>query len=234
MKRLIMAGAIFSVALISGAQSLAEIAEKNFQATNQQAFSDAKTIRITAKGIQGGMEIPMVISMKNPEKVRVDMSFQGMAIIQAYDGVKGYMVNPMMGSNDVVELSAAEAANMKNQANFTTNLVDYFKQDKIELAGDVNIDGKPAWKIKQILPTGDIAYLYVDKSTFLQVKSDMTVNQMGIEMNIETYLSDFTDFGGVLLPKMTTSYANGTEMMVMIIEKVELNIDMDDKLFTLK
>jgi hypothetical protein len=62
----------------------------------------------------------------------------------------------------------------------------------------------------------------------------MTINQMGIEMNIETYLSDFTDFGGVLLPKMTTSYANGTEMMVMIIEKVELNIDMDDKLFTLK
>jgi hypothetical protein len=53
-------------------------------------------------------------------------------------------------------------------------------------------------------------------------------------MNIETYLSDYTDFSGLLLPKMTSSYANGTEMMVMTIEKVELNVTMDDKIFTLK
>ncbi|MDX9928615.1 MAG: hypothetical protein RBS37_02055 [Bacteroidales bacterium] len=234
MKRLVLSLTMLAVLTTLGAQSLEEIARKNYEATGQAAFAEAQTVTIHAKAYQGGMEIPMVISMKKPDKVRITMTFQGMEIIQAYDGVKGYMVNPMMGSSEAVELPPAEAANMKNQANFTTNLTDYLKDNKLEMVGDADVGGKSAWKIKIIMPTGDIAYIYIDKASYRQLKSDMSVSQMGMEINIETYLADYATFNGLMLPKTTTSYANGTEMMMVVIEKAEVNLPMDDKIFIIK
>lgn len=156
-----------------------------------------------------------------------------MDMIQVFDGKKGYMINPMMGGNEVIEMPENEAANMKNQGSFATNLLSLLKENKLEMAGEANIKGKPAWKIKTITPAGT-GYVYIDKATYRQVRTDMWVSQMGMDFNIETYLSDYTDFNGVLLPKSTTSYANGEEMMNVIIQKVELNLPMDDKLFSLK
>jgi hypothetical protein len=57
---------------------------------------------------------------------------------------------------------------------------------------------------------------------------------MGTEMDIETYMTDYSEFSGLLMPKTISIYSNGTEMMVMIIEKVEVNKPVDDKVFTLK
>jgi outer membrane lipoprotein-sorting protein len=234
MKKFFMINAVLLVMVSINAQTLEEIAVKNYQATNQEAFEKAKTVIITAKTVQGGIEIPMVISLKNPDKVRVEMTYQGMVIIQAYDGENGYVINPMMGSNDPVAMPANEAANMKNQTNFSSQLMQYLKEDRLEMAGDATISGKTAWKLKATLPTGDVTYVYIDKSSYLQVKSDMKVAQMGMDMDIEAYMSDYTDFSGLLMPKTTTTYANGEEMMVMIIEKVEVDKTIDDSKFTLK
>lgn len=234
MKKLLFVSLLLLTVASLGAQTLEEIVKRNYEASSMEAYKNASTVKITAKALQGGMEIPMVISIKNPDKVRVEMSFQGMSIIQSFDGTTGYMVNPMMGSNDVIEMPPADAANLMNQASFSTDLAQYLKDNKLELAGESSISGKPAWIIKVTMPGGDIMTVYLDKSTFLQIKSEMNVSQMGMEMAVETYLSDYTDFNGLKLPKTTTTYANGMEMAMMMIDKVELNISMDDKIFKLK
>jgi outer membrane lipoprotein-sorting protein len=234
MKRVFAITAALMLTLLTGAQSLQEIIQKNYEATNQAAFEKAQTIVISARAYQGGMEIPMVISMKNPDMVRINMTVQGMEIVQAFDGTKGYMINPMMGSSDPIEMTAADASNMKNQVGFISQLKEYEKNNKIELAGEETINGKPAWKLKAILPTGDVSMIYIDKASSLQVKAGVTVSQMGTEMNVETFLSDYTSFDGLMIPKTTTSYANGMEMMVLMVEKVELNKPLDNSMFKLK
>jgi outer membrane lipoprotein-sorting protein len=234
MKKLFLASIILLFTASVGAQSLEEITKKNYAATKMAAYENAQTITVSMKAYQQGMEMAMTMNMKKPDKVRVTISVQGMEIIQAYDGVKGYMINPMMGSSDPVEMPAADAANLKNQNNFSSQLTEYFKENRLELAGEESVGGKPAWKIKATLPSGDITNIYVDKSTFLQVKSDLTVSQMGTEMSIETYMTDYTDYEGLLIPKNISVYSNGTEMMVMVVDKVEVNKPLDDKLFTLK
>ena len=234
MKRAFIINLLLLVITSLNAQTLEEIVRKNYEISAMEAYRNATTVQITAKAYQGGMEIPMVISIKNPDKVRIEMSLQGMSVIQAFDGVKGYMVNPMMGSNDAVELPPADAANLKNQASFATDLNEYLKDNKLEMAGESTVDGKPVWNIKAVMPGGEIITLFIDKSSYLQVKSEMSVAQMGMEMEVETYLSDYTDFNGLKLPKTTTTYANGTEMAMMMIEKVELNIPMEDNIFKLK
>jgi hypothetical protein len=62
----------------------------------------------------------------------------------------------------------------------------------------------------------------------------VTISQMGTEMSVDTFWTDYTNFNGVNIPKTTTSYANGMKLVVMMVEKVELNKPMDDSLFKLK
>jgi outer membrane lipoprotein-sorting protein len=234
MKRLLFAqiGLILSLAI--SAQSLEEITKKNYEASKQEAYDKAETVNITMKAFQQGMEMSMNMLTKKPDKVRTTITVQGMEIVTAYDGTKGWMINPLTGSSTPVEMPASDAAALKNQNNFTSQLTTLFKENRLELLGDQNVNGKPAWKIKATMPTGDISNVYIDKGSFLQVKADTRVAQMGMEMDVETYMTDYTDFGGILMPKTITVYSNGTEMMVMMIEKIEVNKPVDDKMFTLK
>lgn len=234
MKRLLFAqiGLILSLAI--SAQSLEEITKKSHAASKQDAYDKAETVNITMKAYQMGNEMSMSMLTKKPDKIRTTITVQGMEIVTAFDGTKGWMINPMSGSSTPIEMPAADAAAMKDQNNFNNNLLKFFKENKLELVGEQNVNGKPAWKIKATMPTGDFTNMYIDKSSYLLVKSDNRVSQMGMEMDVETYMTDYADFSGILLPKTISIYSNGTEMMVMIIEKVEVNKPVDDKMFTLK
>lgn len=234
MKRLsfMFVGMLLTIGL--GAQTLEEIAKKSFDASKQGAYEKVQTVTIVMKAYQSGMEMPMTMQMKKPDKIRVSVSFQGMEIVQTFDGTKGYMMNPMTGSSDAIEMPPSDAAKIKDQSNFNSPIMQYLKEGRLEMAGDATVSGKPAWKIKANLPSGDVSHLYIDKSSFLQVKQDAIVSQAGVDMTVETYMTDYTDFGGLFFPKTITSYANGAELMVMMIEKVEIDKPMDDSLFTLK
>lgn len=234
MKRLLFAqiGLILSLAI--SAQSLEEITKKNFEASKQEAYDKAETVNITMKLFQQGMELSMNMLTKKPDKIRTTVLVQGMEIVTAFDGTKGWMINPMTGSSNPVEMPASDAAALKNQSSFTANISSLFKENRLELLGEQNVNGKPAWKIKATLPTGDISNIYIDKASYLQVKADTRVAQMGMEMDVETYMTDYADFSGILMPKTITVYSNGTEMMVMMVDKVEVNKPVDDKMFTLK
>jgi len=225
-------GLIFSISL--GAQTLEEIVKKNYDASKYAAYEKVKTLTMEMKAYQQGMEMAMTTQMKKPDKVRITISVQGMEIIQTFDGTEGYMLNPMMGSSVPVALPAADAAKLKDQSNFNTPLMEYFKDGKLELAGDATVSGNSAWKLKATLPTGDVNYIYIDKSSGMTVKQDAVVSQGGMELSIETYMTDYTEYGGILFPKTITSYSNGTEIITMMVTKVEVDKPMDDSLFTLK
>jgi outer membrane lipoprotein-sorting protein len=170
MKRLLFAqiGLILSLAI--SAQSLEEITKKSHEASKQDAYDKAETVNITMKAYQMGNEMSMNMLTKKPDKIRTTVTVQGMDIVTAFDGTKGWMINPMAGSSTPIEMPAADAAAMKDQNNFNNNLSKLFKENKLELMGEQNVNGKPAWKIKAAMPTGDVASMYIDKSSYLLVK----------------------------------------------------------------
>ncbi|MCU0461929.1 MAG: hypothetical protein MUF36_07950, partial [Bacteroidales bacterium] len=99
---------LLAVAVVS-AQSLEEIVKKYSQANMLDKVGSLKTIKITGSMDMMGQAIPVEIWMKNPDKVKSVTSVNGQEIIQAFDGVKGYSINPMMGSSEPVEMSAEDA-----------------------------------------------------------------------------------------------------------------------------
>ena len=54
-----------------------------------------------------------------------------------------------------------------------------------------------------------------------------------MKVTAHSYMTDYTDNNGIFLPMKTTTSANGMELIITF-DKVEVNIPMEDSLFTIK
>jgi hypothetical protein len=97
-----------------------------------------------------------------------------------------------------------------------------------------NVNGNPANKLKVNVEGGSPIFMFIDKGTNLLVKTTTTVDQMGTSMNVDSYMTDYIDIKGVVMPKKTTAMANGMEAAVITLDKIEVNIPMEDSVFKVK
>jgi outer membrane lipoprotein-sorting protein len=233
MKKLLLTVSFLLAIVLVNAQSLEDIISKYTVANKLDKISDFKTLKITAKTSMMGMDMPMEIWMKNPNKIKSVTSVNGQDIVQVFDGEKGYMVNPMAGSSDPVEMTAEQIKDVAKSNMFNNYMVQYLKDGKLTLAGEENVNGKPAFKIQAALDGGNSATMFIDKSTYLLIKTTAKVNQGGMDMAIESYPSDYTETNGIILPMKTTTSASGMEI-VTTFTKVEVDTPMEDSVFKIK
>jgi hypothetical protein len=220
------------ITLLLNAQSLNEIV-KDFSVANKlDKITSLKTIKLTGKMSMMGMEMPMVIYMKNPDKIKSVASINGQEMIQVYDGEKGYVINPMTGSSAPVEMSKEEAKQLLRSNVFQNYLDDYLKNNQLTLEGVESINGKPAYKIKAAIEGGNIV-IFIDKETNLIVKTVGEVNQGGMAMTLESIPSEYKETDGVLLPMTTITSAAGMEFIYKYSD-VKVNEPMDDSIFNVK
>lgn len=233
MKKLIsvLTGLIAFVAI--NGQSLEEIVKKYTIANKHDQVGNLKTIKITAKMSMMGMEMPMEMWMKNPNKIKTVTNIAGQEMIQVFDGTKGYQINPMSGSGEPVAMTPEQVKQTLNSNVFQNYMMNYFKNGQLVLEGEDKVNDKPVYKLKAKLEGGVIAYLFIDKSTFLLVKTSSTTSQGGSTMTMESYPSDYTLINGIFLPMKTTTSAQGMEF-VITFTKVEVDIPMDDSIFIVK
>jgi len=234
MKRLVLSIiAVIAVSALMG-QSLEEIVKKHSAAMKSDDLAKINTARITGKVAQMGMEMPLIMTMKRPDKVRVSTSMNGMEIIQVFDGAKGYMLNPFSGSTEMVEIPAEQAKQIEKNNMFVNQLARSLDEGGLELIGEQEVDGQKTFKIKVSIEGVDDAFYFISKETYLPVMTSITMEAMGQKMDVEIYTMEFTNFNGMFLPKRTVTYSGGMEVASMIYEKVEVNIPIDDSLFTKK
>ena len=233
MKKLLLGvSLLFASAAING-QSLEDIIGKYTVANKLDKIGNIQTIRISAKTSVMGMDMPMEMWMKNPNKLKSVTSFNGQDIIQVFDGEKGYMVNPMAGSLEPVEMTADQIKQADRNNMFNNYMARYLSEGKLTLEGEENVNGKPAFRIKTDLDGTGSATMFIDKSSYLIVKTIATVNQGGMDMTVESFPSDYTETSGILVPMKTTTSASGMEI-VTTFTKVEVDVPMEDSVFKIK
>lgn len=233
MKKLLLTVSFLLAIVIINAQSLEDIINKYTVANKLDKIGNFKTLRITAKTSMMGMDMPMVIWMKNPNKIKSVTSINGQDIVQVFDGEKGYMINPMAGSNEPVEMTADQIKDVTRSNMFNNYMSQYFKDGRLSLNGEDNVNGKPVFKVKAALEGGNSATMFIDKSTYLLLKTVADVNQGGMAVSIESFPSDYTETNGILLPMKTTISASGMEM-VTTFTNVEVDIPMEDSVFKIR
>ena len=233
MKKSMTLLAAIILASVCSAQTLDEIANKYYAANGLEKLENAKTM--TMKGVvsQMGMEIPLTIMVKKPNMVKVLQEFNGMEIIISFDGEKGFMVNPMTGSTDPVELPAEQAASVQQYNMFRDTFMDNFKAGRVTLDGEEAIEGKASFKLTLTNESGNITTYFIDKETYLTVKTVQTVSQMGQEMEVETYVREHKVIDGIKVGTKIVNFVNGAEMGGMNIETIEIDTPIEDSAFRL-
>lgn len=215
-------------------QEAADILEKMIEAQGGrkplESVTDT-TLSGSMEMIQMGISGSVTLYQKDPNKVRWDGEAMGMVFTQAFDGQTAWTTDPQTGTTEEMP----------------ENLADYFKREAIgddallnpekhgityALKGKETIEGKDYSILEQTFPDGYKVTFYVDAQTYLPYKTKAkTLNQMGLEAEGETLLSDYKKVEGMMVPHTITIYQDGEEYMKITITEVKVNTGLEDSLF---
>ena len=233
----IAALAIFASVASAADPTVDELVAKNVKARGgMEKLKSVNTIRVHGKMVMGqGMEAPFTMMQKRPKMTRTEFTLQGMTGMQVYDGKNAWMVMPFMGKKDPEAMPAEQAKILDEQADMDGPLVDYKdKGNKIELLGKEQVEGADAYKLKVTLKDGQTRTVYLDAESGLEVKMEAKRTIRGTEVDGETYLSDYKEVNGIMMPFTMESGAKGQSMrQKMVIDSVECNPQLADDLFAM-
>jgi hypothetical protein len=223
-------------ALPVAAGELEDVVAKHLEARGGLDKIEAvKSARITGKMIfpGGAMEAPLVLQWKEPNKLRMEFTLQGMTGIQAYDGETGWAVMPFQGRTDPEPMSEEQLEQIDEQADFHGAFVNSEEKGyTLEYLGKEEIEGTEAHKIKVTNKHGEETLVFLDAEYFLEIKSESKRTIRGQELEIEASQGDYKDVDGLMLAHSVESKPKGMEAgQSVIFEKIELNVPLDDALF---
>lgn len=235
-KKIFVMLAVFLAAGLLCAQTLDEILTKNYQARGGLDKLKAMTaMKMSGKIVipARGMEMPMVMWQKNPNKMRIESTFQEKVIIQAYDGQKAWWIMPFMAP-DAQEMSQEQMDQFKDQADFENPLVVYKEKGyKLELLGKGDLEGTPVFKLKLTKTDGREIYFYLDAASGIELKSTMALKSGANETMNEIIFGDYKPVNGLMMPFHIENKTNGKTQMQLIMTTIEINLVIDDAIFVM-
>jgi outer membrane lipoprotein-sorting protein len=220
------------------AQTVDDIIAKNYESKGGlEKWKSIQTQKMTGVAAAQGFELGMVIYGKRPNLGRQDLTIeipgQGpVTMVNVFDGLKAWMINPMSGSDAPMEMSGAEADTVREQSDFDGSLVDYkAKGHTIELVGTETLGTKKVHHLKVTRKGQPVQHYYLDTETGYEVK---VTTEAGAGPAVESELSEYRTIEGVQVPHLIRVMQGGQVQAELRITKVEFNVPLDDALFKIK
>ncbi len=180
------------------------------------------------------VQLPFVMRLKRPRKMRFELQFQGQTAIQVFDGTNGWKLRPFLNRHEVEPYTQEEIKATSLQSELDGPLIDYAaKGTKIELEGMDEVDNNDAYKLKLTLKNGQEQHVWVDAKTFLDVKIEGIPRRLdGKYHTVAVYMSDYKLVDGLNIPYQLETRVEGVSQVEDIrIDSVEVNPKLDDSLF---
>ncbi len=224
--------ALFCLSSVAFAQTVDEVVAKNLAAKGGlEKLKAIQTLRSTGSMSAQGQSVTMTIMSKRPNLSRQEITMGPQTMVMAFDGTNARMINPMV-SPTPVDMPAEQIEMIKDQSDIDGPLIDYkTKGSTIELVGIEMIDGKKAFHLRisrKTLPAQDV---YLDGVTYLETKVSTTVPGSGV---IETQFGDYRTVEGMTMPYSIKTVAAGMTLNEMKLEKIEVNVKLEDAIFKIK
>ena len=218
--------------------SAAQIVEKNVTARGGlAAWRAVNTMTMSGQLDAGGKQdtmLPFVMALKRPHKSRLEIRFQDQTAVQVYDGTQGWKVRPFLGRDEVEPYTPAEAKSAAAWEELDGPLIDHARKGtKVELVGAQAVEGKSTYKLKLTLKNGTQRHLWVDATSFLEVRIEGDPRKMDGRMrNVVIYYRDYKSEKGLLVPRVLETAVAGVKQTHKInIQSVALNQPLEDALF---
>jgi len=235
----------FSAALALAAGSLPAQTADEIIAKYQQAVGGAKRMaaaqtlhRIGKYYGGGGFEAAMSQENKRPDKIRAQITLQGMTLIQAYDGKTGWRVNPFQGKKDAEAMGEDEVKGIVMDAEFDDALFDYkAKGNTVQFLGTDQIEGSRVYKLQLTAgDNGDVRTYYIDVDNNVPIKLEVKRTVRGAEQEFEIVYGDYKQVNGWYLPfayEMGGKGSSSEQRAKFTWERIEINSDIPDGRFAM-
>ena len=147
-------------------------------------------------------QLPFLLELERPRKVRLEVQFEGATAIQVYDGSNGWKVRPFLNRLDVEPYTPEELKLASMQLDLDGPLVDYeAKGTHVELVGMENVENRPTYKLALTTRTGEVIHVWIDAETFLEAKIDGEPRKLDGKMHpVEIYYKDYRKVDGLQIP----------------------------------
>ncbi len=180
------------------------------------------------------IQLPYRMEMKRPRKSRLEIDFDGETAVQVYDGTNGYKVRPFLGRATPEPYTAAELALAAQEQELDGPLIDSARKGtKITADGVDKVNGADSYKLTLTLKNGAVRHVWVDATSFLEVKLDGSRTLDGKAHAEETFLKDYKTFEGLQFPTLTETVVQGVPGATRLtVESVKVNLPLDDARFT--
>ena len=213
-----------------------EIVDSNLAARGgKERIQALQAIRHTGTATASGGRVARVVrEMKRPGLYRLEFFSQGTTSVFAHDGETGWQVAPLQGHFEPQAITPeTDSAAGVDERDIEGPLVNWReKGHEVELVGRESLPGGEAFKLKLTLKDGAIRYDYVDVASRQIVRSDVTETLRGHPRLLEETFSDFREVDGLVFPHLIeTQVKDRPEVIRIVVEKVELNPDIDDARF---
>jgi len=221
------------------AQTAEELVAKNIQAKGGMERIEAAKTRLTTGKIRGGGRRRSVAAFKQmnmrPNLVRNNLTLQGMTAVQAYDGSTGWQTQPFRGRKDPELMGEDNLRDLLLASDFDGPLVNAEKKgNRIEYLGHDLVDGDDALRLKVTLKNGDIIYYYLDPDTYLEIREEIQQFVRGSVRERVVDLGSYKPVDGVMYAfSISEGPSNNPGVQVTTIEKIEVNVPMQDSDFAL-
>jgi hypothetical protein len=148
------------------------------------------------------VQLPFVMEMARPRKMRLELTFNGQKAIQVFDGANGWKLRPFLNRRVVEPFTTDEMKSSSMQADLDGYLVDYAaKGTRIELAGVEKVEDRDTYKLKLTMKSGQSIHVWIDAQTFLEAKIEGQPRRLdGIYYPVEVYYRDYRPVKGLQIP----------------------------------
>lgn len=216
------------------AQSTEDVLAKYYEAIGGvDAWTGLQTMKASGTlDVMGMMSGPFSIVQKRPAMARMEISIQGMDIVQAYDGETAWQVMPMLGITEPTPADEATTAQLVEQADLDGPLIGWQEDGTtVSFEGTEMMDGAEAMKLKVTTKDGLVSYYYLDDS-YLPYKMVAVRDIEGVPTELTTSLGDYQNISGMMFP-FFIEIDTPMGAQSLIFDSIEVNIDVDESVFSM-
>ncbi len=180
--------------------------------------------------------LPFILEMKRPNKSRFEIKGQGQMALRVYDGSHGWKFRPASSGRQELQPYTAEELSFERDGQGLEMPFTNFEAARSAgtLEGTDDIEGRKAYRLAIKMPSGATRHVWVDAETFLVVKYDREARDaFGHSGTVPVYYRGYHAVNGLQMPSAIESGgAPGKPADKMVIDRVVLNVPLDDALFT--
>lgn len=222
--------AMISLSVNGQDQKRDEILNNHFEAVGQEIVLNVKTLKMTGHSIVQGTELPFVMYVKKPGKVRNEVVFQGQKMLQVYNGETGWSIIPWISSTPQ-DMNGIQLKSMKETAELEGALYNWKKKGhQLEYMGEEEVEGTPVYNLQLTKQNEDVINYYLDKDSYIVIKQKALTTVNNQEIETETYLGNYEMIEGMAFPmSIRTRLPQGASQIE--IDDIEIGVELADSMF---